>query len=133
MVSAEPEELQGGVANATQGRGVDVVLEMSGTVSAVQSALTLVRTGGTVVLAGTVLPVGIVGLDPEKVVRRMLTIRGVHNYHPCDLATALTFLSGAMRRFPFDSLIAAEYPLKEAEQAFAFAHAHPGVRVAVIP
>jgi hypothetical protein len=34
-----------------------------------------------VLLAGTVAPVGTVALDPEDVVRRMLTIRGVHNYH----------------------------------------------------
>jgi alcohol dehydrogenase len=132
-VSSEPGELQSSVSDATRGRGVDVALELSGTAGAVQSALSLARVGGTVVLAGTVLRVGNVGLDPEKVVRRMLTIRGVHNYHPRDLASALAFLAGAGRRFPFDSLIATEYRLVEVEQAFAFAHAHPGVRVAVIP
>jgi threonine dehydrogenase-like Zn-dependent dehydrogenase len=86
-----------------------------------------------VVLAGTVAPVGTVGLDPEKVVRRLLTIRGVHNYHPRDLATALGFLAGPGRDFPWQSLVVAAYPLEQAEQAFAAAHAQPGVRVAVVP
>ncbi len=84
-------------------------------------------------LAGTVAPVGEVGFDPEAVVRRWLTIRGVHNYHPRDLATALAFLAGPGRDFSWRSLVAATFPLKQADQAFVAAHAQPGVRVAVVP
>jgi alcohol dehydrogenase len=130
---AEAEELAAGVREVTQGRGADLVLELAGTAGTVEAGLALVRTGGTVVLAGTVAPVGTVGLDPESVVRRLLTIRGVHNYHPHDLATALGFLAGPGRDFPWQSLVVAEYPLEQAEQAFAAAHARPGVRVAVVP
>jgi alcohol dehydrogenase len=128
---AEVEELAGRVAEVTHGRGADVVLELAGTVQSVQAGFRLIRTGGTLVLAGTVLPTPPVAIDPEQVVRRLLTIRGVHNYHPRDLQTALAFLAGPGRAFPFASLIAADYPLEEAEEAFAFAHSHPGVRVAV--
>jgi alcohol dehydrogenase len=121
------------IHEATRGRGADIVLELAGAAASVQAGLALARTGGTVVLAGTVAPVGTIGLDPENMVRRMLTIRGVHNYHPRDLATALAFLAGPGQAYPWDSLIAAEYPLEQAEQAFADAHARPGVRIAVIP
>ena len=89
------DELAAGVADATQGRGVDIALELAGVAETVQACLTQTRIGGTVVLAGTVLPTPKVPLDPEAVVRRMLTIRGVHNYAPCDLATALDFFAGA--------------------------------------
>jgi alcohol dehydrogenase len=130
---AEAEELTAVVRDATHGRGADLVLELAGTAGTVRAGLALARTGGTVVLAGTVAPVGDVGFDPESVVRRMLTIRGVHNYHPRDLSAALDFLAGAGRDFPWPSLVAAEYPLEDAERAFAAAHARPGVRVAVIP
>jgi alcohol dehydrogenase len=130
---AEAEELAAGVREITQGRGADLVLELAGAAGTVQAGLALARTGGTVVLAGTVAPVGAVGFDPENVVRRMLTIRGVHNYHPHDLATALGFLAGPGRDSPWQSLVVAEYPLEQAEQAFADAHARPGVRVAVVP
>jgi alcohol dehydrogenase len=131
--SSEVEELARCVAEVTKGRGADVVLDLSGMAQSVQAGLRLTRTGGTLILAGTVAPTTPVAIEPEQVVRRMLTIRGVHNYHPRDLQTALAFLAGPGRSFPFESLIAAEYPLEDVEQAFAFAHSHPGVRVAVRP
>jgi putative phosphonate catabolism associated alcohol dehydrogenase len=130
---AEPVELAARVAALTEGRGADVVLEMAGSAQLAGAALTLVRTGGTVVLAGTVAPVGNIAIDPEQVVRRMLTIRGVHNYHPRDLATALSFLAGPGRQFPFETLVGASYPLDQVEQAFAHAHTLRGVRVLVTP
>ena len=110
-----------------------MVVEAAGTAASVQAGLDLLRIGGTMVLAGTVAPVGKVGLDPEKAVRRMLTLRGVHNYHSRDLEAALKFLAGAGRHFPFETLVAAGYPLEQAERAFTHAHTLPGVRVAVVP
>jgi putative phosphonate catabolism associated alcohol dehydrogenase len=127
------EELSAAVAEITAGRGADVVFELAGTAESVQSALGLARTGGTVLLAGTVAPVGSVAFDSENVVRRMLTIRGLHNYHPRDLSAALAFLAGPGRDLPWQSLVVAEYPLDQAEKAFAAANAQPGVRVAVVP
>ncbi len=128
-----PDELATGVAEVTQGRGADVTLELAGVAGTVAAGLTLTRIGGTLVLAGTVLPTPSVPLDPEAVVRRMLTIRGVHNYVPSDLATALDFLDGAGNAYPFAELVSRTFRLDEVEQAFAHAHAHPGSRVAVVP
>jgi alcohol dehydrogenase len=130
---ADADALAAGVADVTHGRGADMVLELAGVSQSVAAGLSLVRTGGTLVLAGTVAPTAAVPLDPEQVVRRMLTIRGVHNYHPRDLEAALAFLAGPGRAFPFETLIGGVYPLEEVEQAFAQAHAQPGTRVAVIP
>ncbi|MFO0798516.1 MAG: alcohol dehydrogenase catalytic domain-containing protein [Gemmataceae bacterium] len=130
---APGDELRAAVFGATTGRGADVVLELAGTADAVAAALALARVGGTVILAGTVAPVGAVPLDPEAVVRRMLTVRGVHNYHPADLAAALDFLAGPGAAYPFAELVGAAYPLADAERAFAEAHARPGVRAAVVP
>jgi alcohol dehydrogenase len=130
---AAGNELADAVALATAGRGADVVFELAGTADAVGAALALARIGGTVILAGTVAPVGPVAFDPEQVVRRMLTVRGVHNYHPRDLAAALDFLAGRGCAFPFAELVGGEYPLDRAEAAFVEAHARPGLRVAVVP
>jgi alcohol dehydrogenase len=132
-LAADPARLAARVGEVTEGRGADLVLELAGTSASVQAGLALVRTGGVLVLAGTVAPVGTVALDPEAVVRRLLTVRGVHNYAPRDLETALAFLAGPGRSFPFETLVGREYPLEDAEQAFAHAHAHPGTRVAVVP
>jgi len=131
--SADIGELTDGVRGLTDNRGADVVVELAGYASTTKAAVALARPGGTVLLAGTVAPVGTIELDPEDVVRRMLTIRGVHNYHPRDLAAALTFLAGAGRKYPWRSLVTAEYPLDQAEQAFAAARDRPGERVAVLP
>jgi putative phosphonate catabolism associated alcohol dehydrogenase len=127
------DELRTAVMDATAGRGADAVLELAGTADAVTAALALARVGGTVVLAGTVAPVGPVAFDPEAAVRRMLTVRGMHNYHPHDLAAALDFLAGPGRAFPFAELVGPEYALADADRAFADAHTRPGVRVAVVP
>jgi alcohol dehydrogenase len=132
-LQADTDTLAARITALTDGRGADLVLELAGASASVQAGLSLVRTGGVMVLAGTVAPVGPVALDPEEVVRRMLTIRGVHNYHWRDLETALAFLAGPGRDFPFETLIGKEYSLEEAEQAFAHAHTHPGTRVAVVP
>jgi threonine dehydrogenase-like Zn-dependent dehydrogenase len=99
----------------------------------VQAGLSLLRIGGTLVLAGTVLPTAAVALDPETVVRRWLTLRGVHNYTPVDLQTAVDFLEKQGENYPFAGLVGPSYPLAEVEQAFSHAHAHPGTRVAVHP
>ncbi len=129
----EFDELKSRVNHVTEGRGADLVLELAGVQAAVTAGLKLVRIGGTLVLAGTVLPTPTVALDPEAAVRRMLTLRGVHNYTPADLGTALDFLAGPGRAFPFAELVARSFRLDEVEDAFTFAHAHPGVRVAVVP
>jgi alcohol dehydrogenase len=132
-VSADPEQIGATVHSATNGRGADLVLELAGSAQTVQTGIDMTRIGGTVVLAGTVGPVGNIALDPERAVRRMLTVRGVHNYHPRDLAAALRFLSGPGNVFPWESLVVATYPLERAEEAFADANSRPGVRVAVSP
>ena len=108
VFSSDGDELKEGIGEITKGRGADLVLELAGVAGSVEAGLALVRTGGTMVLAGMVAPLGAVQFDPEKVVRRMLTIRGVHNYHPRDLATALIFLAGEGRTFPWRSLVAGE-------------------------
>jgi alcohol dehydrogenase len=131
--SPDEKEQRDQVLDVTQGRGADLVLELAGTAATVRAGLALARIGGIVVLAGTVAPVGAIALDPENVVRRMLTVRGVHNYHPRDLATALGFLDAAGQTFPWRELVVAEYSLDLAEQAFAHAHRQAGVRVAVVP
>ena len=70
-------------------------------------------------------------IDPEQIVRRMITLRGVHNYHPHDLQAAVEFLAGPGISFPFASLVIEEFSLNNVESAFHSAHAHPGARVCV--
>ncbi len=114
-------------------RGVDAALEFSGSSEAVAAAIAALRVGGTAILAGTVLPCPPVSLDPELVVRRMLTIRGLHNYAPEDLVAAVRFLDSAQHRYPLRTLVAESYPLAAINEAFAAATLRPGFRIAVCP
>jgi len=123
----------GGTAQGLPSRGADVVFELAGTAEAVRTALASVRTGGTIVLAGTVAPTPGIDLDPENLVRRMLTLHGVHNYRGEDLHHALTFLAGPGQHYPFADLVGQRFALDDIAEAFACAHARPGTRIAVFP
>lgn len=115
------------------GRGVDAAIEFTGSSVAVASAIQALRVGGTALLGGTVLPSPAVALDPELVVRRMLTIRGLHNYAPEDLVSAVRFLDRAQHRYPLPTLIAESFPLAAINEAFAAADRRRGFRIAVCP
>jgi putative phosphonate catabolism associated alcohol dehydrogenase len=128
---AKPDALADLVKSLTAGRGADAALELSGSPTASASALEVLRVGGTAVWAGTVSPTDPVPVLPEVLVRRCLTIAGVHNYTPHDLATAIEFLATHHKRFPFAELVAKTFPLAEVNDAFQFAEAERPVRVAV--
>ena len=121
------------VEAVTRGHGADVVIEVSGVPEAVEQGIGCLRVGGTFMLVGSVFPTRPVSLLAEHVVRNLLTIRGVHNYAPHDLATAIDFLRKTWRRFPFADLVEAHYPLEQANDAFAYALRTRAVRVAVVP
>ncbi len=113
--------------------GFDACIELSGHSSAVQSGLSRLRLGGTLVLVGSVFPGGAFTIDPERIVRRNLTIKGIHNYAPKHLTEAVEFLSTARHAFPFESLVSAWYPLAAIAKAFTQG-SRPGiVRVGVCP
>ena len=125
--------LQQVVAETTAGRGVDVALEMSGSPEAVETGIDLLRTGGRFIWIGAVFPARPVSLFAEKVVRKMLTIQGIHNYAPSHLADALTFLRLHHGEFPFATLVSKSFQLSEANAAFKFAAESGALRVAVCP
>jgi putative phosphonate catabolism associated alcohol dehydrogenase len=132
-VFCEPANLLSDLRDLTRGRGADVTLEFSGSSAAVAGAFAATRTGGVSVIAGTTTPGGKVEIDPNDLVRRMLTIRGLHNYMPADLVAAIDFLGEVKEVFPFESLQGGSFPLTEIEAAFASSGTQPGLRTAVLP
>jgi alcohol dehydrogenase len=128
---AKPDALLELVHSLTYERGADVALELSGSALAAAAALDVLRVGGTAVWAGTVSPTDPVPVNPETVVRRCLTITGVHNYAPADLAAAIEFLAAHHERYPFAEQVAKSFPLVNVDEAFRFAEDEHPVRVAV--
>jgi threonine dehydrogenase-like Zn-dependent dehydrogenase len=127
------KDLSDQLLHATDGRGPDLVLEFSGADDAVELALNIGRIGATIILAGSVAPSRPIYVDPERIVRRMYNLHGVHNYHPRDLGTALAFLAETNQRFSWNDMIADQLPLTETTTAFRLAQQNVGVRVAVVP
>ncbi|MFI9273370.1 zinc-binding dehydrogenase [Kitasatospora sp. NPDC052896] len=91
----------------------DVLLEFSGSSAALQEGLRTLDVQGVAVLAGAVLPDAPVALAPEAVVRRHLSVVGVHNYEPRHLTAALDFLARTRDRFPWQDLVADPVPLEQ--------------------
>lgn len=112
-VSDEPSVLAEVIRQVTGGRGVDLVLEMSGVPTAIEHSVNLLRIGGQLVLVGSVFPTRAAQMLPEQIVRKLLRIEGVHNYVPGDLAAAVEFLKIVSQQYPFESLVEAEIHLHD--------------------
>lgn len=112
--------------------GYAIALELSGAPSAVQSLLAAGDIGAVLVLVGSVAPTSTVAVDPEQVVRRMLTIRGVHNYAPEHLLQAVRFLERP-ESAELATLVGDVHPLDRIESAMLHARAHSSVRVGLRP
>jgi putative phosphonate catabolism associated alcohol dehydrogenase len=126
-----PEELANVVARLTEGRGVDVAFELTGSPAAFTTAWPALRIGGTFVVVGSVFPSPPVELPLEQLVRRHLAIRGIHNYQPHHLLTAVQFLTAHHLRIPFTDLVSQMYPLADISVAFAAARHPSAIRVGV--
>lgn len=119
--------------NAASGGGVDLVVEVTGSPAAIPQGVEVLRPGGTYVWAGMVHPETTLALTGEDVVRKCLTIRGVHNYAPPDLAAALKFLTETQHRFPYRKLVSPPLPLALLGEAVELARRREWLRVSVRP
>lgn len=111
----------------------DAVLEFSGSVQAVEAAVNHCDIGGRVLLVGTVMPTPHVPIDPEQIVRRCMSIHGVHNYASQDLVAALEFLTTSVEQYPWSLLVERTFSLQEIELAVEYAIASKPIRVAIRP
>jgi putative phosphonate catabolism associated alcohol dehydrogenase len=112
--------------------GPDVVIEVCGVPAVIPLGIDLLRIGGTYVLGGVVNPDAQVTLDANLLLKKMLTLRGVHNYHPRNLIEALDFVAANRTRYPFHQLVDGKYPLEQVNQAMTDAAARRVLRAAIV-
>jgi putative phosphonate catabolism associated alcohol dehydrogenase len=132
-VAEGTEALSAAIQDRTAGRGVDLAIELSGSPASIAAGLAELRIGGRYVLVGSVFPSPDIPVSAEWIVRRWLSIHGVHNYAPRDLATAIAFLAEAHAQYPLAELVSQSFPLEQAEAAFQYAIEKRPHRVAVLP
>jgi alcohol dehydrogenase len=109
----------------------DIVFDMTGNPAAMQAGLASLAVGGCAIWIGAVYPAQPVPVDAQLIVRKLLQIRGLHNYNYEDFVNATSFIENNYRKYPFESLVEKEYPLEEIETAFAFASNNKPVRVGI--
>ncbi len=112
------EARRAAVAELTQGRGADVILEASGAPAAVAEGFELLRQGGTYVIAGHYTDAGPVEINPHHAInRKHATVKGRWGTEPRHVVRSLALL--ARHRLPFAEVIGGRYPIERARDALA--------------
>ena len=126
-----PDALSSVLNDVTGGHGADVGLEVSGAPAAFHSLWPHLRMGGTLVLVGAVFPSEPIPLAMEQIVRRNLTIRGIHNYGARHLSRAVTFLQESQHIYPFETIVSQWFSLPDVAAALSEAMNPANIRVGV--
>lgn len=126
-------ELVGKVRQLCRPEGADAVVELCGYPAVIPAGIEMVRTGGRYVLGGLVNPDAFVRIDANRILRKLITLCGVHNYHPRHLIQALDFVQTNRGRFPFHSLVDGKYKLEDVGQAMQDAAERKVLRAAIVP
>lgn len=113
--------------------GADVVIEVCGQADVIPTGIDMLRTGGRYVLGGLVSAGSLVQIDAHQIVRKLITVRGVHNYHPRHLLQALDFVTAQRGRYPFGALVEGRYALHQVSQAMQDADQRKVLRAAIVP
>lgn len=121
-----PEDAAAAVESLTDGRGVDVAIEMAGVDDAIGTAVAAVRPGARIALGG--IPSVPLSAFPASVARRkgltFAMVRRMHETYPRAIELATTGLD-------LDPLVSHRFPLAEAPQAFAHAVARTGDKTVI--
>ena len=113
--------------------GADVAMEVCGVASVVPIGIHMLRTGGRYVIGGLINPGSDFKLDGSEILKKWITLRGVHNYHPRHLVQALDFVMANRSRFPFADIVDSKFSLEELNEAFAKAAERSVLRAAIVP
>ena len=122
------------VRAATGGRGVDVVIEASGSPDAVAQGLDLVRDGGRMVIAGHYTDNGPVTIDPHgQVNRKHVEIRGCWGADYSHFYRALKLAARFGDRVPWSAMAAKRFPLDECGSALAAIEQQTAIKAVIDP
>ena len=126
-----PHDTEDAVKDATQGIGVDLVIECTGQRGVWEKRVNYVRRGGTVVLFGG-CPAGTsVNFNAHRLHYDELTLKGSFHFTPEDVRTAYQLLTE--KDIDFSLLISGTYPLKDIEKALTLLTQGKGIKYAIRP
>ncbi|MGV3765319.1 MAG: zinc-binding dehydrogenase [Chitinophagaceae bacterium] len=112
-------------------KGIDVVFDMSGSPDAMEFGLDCLAIGGRAIWVGAVFNNRKLQVDAEKLIRNLLTIKGLHNYNYEDYKYAVDFMKRNWKKYPFENVVEKEFSLEQAQQAFEYALQYKPLRVGI--
>jgi len=121
------------IVSLAGGHGLNVAFEACGSRDAARVAVEVLDIGGRCLIAGLVTPGSVLDIDANKIVRKCLTIRGIHNYHPEDLREAIRFIRERRDAYAFQEIVGTVFPLEQINEAVQEAASGRHIRVGVRP
>jgi len=127
-VNAEEQNLRNTVLDLTEGKGVDIVLDVSGGKNSLSAAADIAKPGGQI---------GLVGLGPESVidtnviVEKELAVYGSFRRLPVTWHRAIKLLANNV--IDVKSIITHVLPLDRAEEGFQKLIRKEGIKVVLLP
>jgi len=109
------------IINQFYKKGFDVIIDMSGSYDAMVLGLNTSAIGAQNIWVGGVVPMNNIPINPEVMIRKLLTIKGMHNYNYQDLTDAVSFFDKYHATYDFKLFIEKEFNLSEVEEAFQYA------------
>jgi putative phosphonate catabolism associated alcohol dehydrogenase len=119
-LQAGGQSLQEKLAETIPGEPAVVALDYSGVPDTMEALLGVLGIGGIAVFIGATFPQRALQINAEQLIRKVHTIKGLHNYNERDFVTAVEFMEQNHRRFPFASLVHDGFDLDTVNEAFAF-------------
>lgn len=120
QIGADRPDLAERLAVELPGEPPSVALDYSGVPETMEALRAALGIGGVLVLVGATFPQRPLSLDAEQIVRRLHTIKGLHNYNQADFVAAVGFIEAEHQKFPFARLVHDRFTLDQADEAFAF-------------
>ncbi len=110
---------------------IDRFIDMSGAPHAMEAGIAQLGINGVAVFIGAVFKQRKLEIDAEQMIRRILTIKGLHNYNYEDFSVAVNFIVNNWQKYPFLQLVEKEFALHQANEAFNYAVMHKPIRVGI--
>lgn len=131
IIPAEPQHLSTVAMEQLGNLPIHTMIDFSGAPDTIESSLELLTVGGTAVWIGSTYPQRDVQINAEKVVRKILTIKGLHNYNTADFIAAVQFIQAFHAVYPFEQLVHGGFTLDQVDAAFQYALENNPFRVGI--
>ncbi len=130
-INSGKEDLRARISDLTEGRGADVVVEAVGRSETWESAPSLVRKGGTVLLFGGCPSGTKVSFDADKIHYGELHVQGAFHHTPASVERAFRLIvSGQVAIKP---LISHDMPLEKAKEALELMGSGKALKIVLRP